>query len=230
MTNQNVTNESSKIQPKKEIQYSPLRLVGILTVIAFCTILLIVATFTRIKVINCLHPIEAMLHPSLFPDFQSLFAIKAYFYAPQVPLVLFAVALLGAACSMTSVFFYIVLGLAFIPIFGLGGGGFQYVLEPTFGYILAFIPATLIAGAMLEKDHSYKNMLKASLAAVLTIHILGFFYMLLVSLIRHEQFSYIMDWLLFESLIKTIYDFIFGFICMVIAKFCRKFIWILTAT
>lgn len=98
------TNAKQQLKPK-EIQYSPLRLVGILSMIAFCTILLIVGTFTRIKLINCLKPIEALMHPALFPTLQSAFAIKAYFYVPQIPVVLFAAALLGSACSMTSVFF-----------------------------------------------------------------------------------------------------------------------------
>lgn len=221
------TNAKQQLKPK-EIQYSPLRLVGILSMIAFCTILLIVGTFTRIKLINCLKPIEALMHPALFPTLQSAFAIKAYFYVPQIPVVLFAAALLGSACSMTSVFFYIVLGLAFIPVFGLGGG-FDYVLQPTFGYILGFIPATLVIGLLIDKEYSVKSLFKAVLAGVFTIHIIGFLYMILVALLRHNNFAYIMDWLLFESFIKIIYDIIFGFICMLIAKFLRKFIWILTA-
>lgn len=212
----------------RESTYSPLRLVGILTLIGFCTILIVVATFTRIKLFNCLRPVEAMMHPSLFPTVQSVFAFKNYFYIPQVPAVIFATALLGTACSMTSVFFYIVLGLAIAPVFGLGGG-FDYVLQPTFGYILAFIPATIVAGALIDKEYSAKKLFVATLAAVLTIHIFGFLYMILVAVIQHNSFSYIMDWLLYESFIKFIYDVIFGFILMLAAKFFRKFIWILTA-
>lgn len=213
---------------KTESKYSPLRLIGILTITAFCTVLLIAATFTRIKVINCLYPIECLFHNGIVSDFASAFAFKPYFYIPQIPVILFSTILLGAACSMTSVFFYIVIGLAFFPVFGLGGG-FDYVFQPVFGYILGFLPATLIAGSLTFKEKSFKNIVKAAFAAVLTVHITGFFYMLLVSLLKHEHISYIFDWLFYESLIRIIYDLIFGILFMLAAKVCRKFIWILTA-
>lgn len=217
-------NEPQKI----EARYSPLRLIGILTLTAFCTVLLIIATFTRIKVLNCLYPLECLLHPSIVTDFASVFALKSYFYIPQVPIILFTAVLLGAACCVTSVFFYIVIGLALIPVFGLGGG-FDYVVQPVFGYILGFIPAALVAGGITSKERSAKNIIIAALSGVLAIHITGFFYMLLVSLIRHENSSYIMDWLLYESLIRAVYDFVLGVIFMFVAKFFRKFIWILTS-
>ncbi len=213
---------------KTEARYSPLRLIGILTLTAFCTVLLIIATFTRIKVLNCLYPLECLLHPSIATDFASVFALKSYFYIPQVPIILFTAVLLGAACCVTSVFFYIVIGLALIPVFGLGGG-FDYVVQPVFGYILGFIPAALVAGGITSKERSAKNIIIAALSGVLAIHITGFFYMLLVSLIRHENSSYIMDWLLYESLIRAVYDFVLGVIFMFVAKFFRKFIWILTS-
>lgn len=213
---------------KVEAGYSPLRLIGILTLTALCTVLLIVATFMRIKVLNCLYPLECLFHPSIAPDFVSAFALKPYFYIPQVPIILFTAVLLGAACCVTSVFFYIVIGLAVIPVFGLGGG-FDYVIQPVFGYILGFVPAALIAGGITSKERSAKNIVIAALAGVLAIHITGFFYMLLVSLIRHENTSYIMDWLFYESLIRAVYDFVFGVVLMFVAKFFRKFIWILTS-
>lgn len=217
-----------QLKPEKpESRYSPLRLVGIISLIIFCTILIIVGTFTRLKVINCLHCIEVMMHPALFAEGE-MFALKAYFYAPQIPAILFAVSLLGAACSVTSVLLYIALGLTFMPVFALGGG-LNYIFEPTFGYILACLPAVIVAGWLIDKEHSIKSLLKAAFFGVLTIHVLGFMYMLLVALIRHENLTYILDWLLFESLIKSIYDFLFGFILMLVAKFLRKFIWILTS-
>lgn len=221
-------NSENQVQKEKKIIYSPLRLVGILTLIAFCTIILIVATFTRIKLINCMQIFEAFMHPEFFPDASSVFQLKAYFYVPQVPVVLFTAILLGAVCSLTSLFVYIVLGLAILPVFGLGGG-FDYALNQSFGYILAFIPAVIIMTGFTDKTKPFKSMFFATIYSVFTIHILGFVYMLLVSLIKHEDFNYIADWLLFESLIKIVYDIIFGYFAVIFAKFCRKFIWILTA-
>ena len=157
-----------------------------------------------------------------------MLALKAYFYAPQIPVILFSVALLGTACSLTSVLLYIIIGLTLMPVFALGGG-LNYVFEPTFGYILACLPAVLIAGFLIDKDHSIFSLLKAAFFGVLTVHVLGLVYMLLVAVIRHENFTYIMDWLLFESVIKSVYDFSIGFLLMLVAKFFRKFIWILTS-
>lgn len=227
MTNIDYQQEPQQIQ-KTEIQYSPLRLIGILTLSVFFTVLLIVATFTRIKVFNCLQPIVGILHPDFFPTIQDIFTLKSYFYIPQIPVILFAASLLGGACSMISVFLYVVIGLAFLPVFGLGGG-FDYILQPTFGYILAFIPAALIAGKLTEKEYTLKNLFLASLVAVIVIHTFGFIYMFIISMIKHSNIPYITDWLIFESFTRAIYDLFFGFICMYIAKHTKKIIWILTS-
>ena len=219
---------SEEIKKERKIVYSPLRLVGILTLTAFCTILLIAAVFTRIKVFNCMQIFEAFLHPEFFPDTNSVFQMKPYFYVPQIPVVLFSAALLGMVCSLTSVFLYIVIGLAFLPVFGLGGG-FDYVLNPSFGYILAFIPGIVIWTGLTDKNSSFGNLVFSTILSIFSIHLLGFFYMLIVCLIKHYDFVYIADWLLFESLIKMVYDIIFGLLAVITAKFARKFIWILTA-
>ena len=220
-------NENQK-QQEKQVIYSPLRLVGILTLIVFCTLILVMATFTRIKLINCMQVFEALRHTEFFPDTASVFQLKAYFYVPQVPVVLFTATLLGMVCGLTSVFLYIVMGLAIIPVFGLGGG-FNYVLNQSFGYILAFIPAVIVMSCFKDKSKSFKDLFLATVLSVLTIHVIGFLYMLLISLIKHENFDYITDWFIFESLIKFVYDTAIGFFAVIFAKFCRKFIRILTA-
>lgn len=219
---------SEEIKKERKIVYSPLRLVGILTLIAFCTVLLTAAAFTRIKVFNCMQIFEAFLHPEFFPDANSVFQMKPYFYVPQIPTVLFTVALLGMVCGLTSVFLYIVIGLAFLPVFGLGGG-FDYVLNPSFGYILAFIPGIIVMTGFTDKDYSFKSLALATVLSVVSIHFLGFLYMLIVCLIKRADFVSIADWLLFESLIKMVYDIIFGLLAVITAKYARKFIWILTA-
>lgn len=219
---------SEEIKKERKMIYSPLRLVGILTLIAFCTVIIITATFTRIKLLNCLQILEAILHPEFYPDTNSVFQLKPYFYVPQIPAIMFAATLLGTVCSLTSVFLFIVIGLTVLPVFGLGGG-FDYVLNPTFGYLLAFIPGIILITGFTDKNYSFKSLFKATAISILSIHILGFLYMFFVSLIKKEDLSYIADWLLFESLIKIIFDLIFGFLAVIIAKYTRKFIWILTA-
>ncbi|MCR5262128.1 MAG: biotin transporter BioY [Candidatus Gastranaerophilales bacterium] len=228
MTETNINNQEQQKPKTREPQYSPLRLIGILTITLFCTVLLIVATFTRIKLFNCLQPLVNIIHPSGVTGFQSIFAFKPYYYIPQIPMILFTSSLLGGACGMTSVFFYIVIGLLFLPVFALGGG-FDYILQPGFGYILAFLPASLFAGLYVEKNYTVLKLLKTSFFAVLIIHLLGFIYMLLVSFLMHDKIPHIMDWLLFESLTRAVFDFIFGFLFMWLGKFLKRFIWILTS-
>ena len=43
---------------------------------------------------------------------------------------------------------YIIMGLIGIPVFS-GGGGFFYVLKPSFGFIIGFLVGTFITGSNL---------------------------------------------------------------------------------
>ena len=56
--------------------------------------------------------------------------------------------LLGPGCGALSQGVYVALGLMGLPIFTTGGG-FGYVLQPTFGFLLGLIPAPSAARAPL---------------------------------------------------------------------------------
>ena len=78
--------------------------------------------------------------------FAALIAIGAFIRIPipyinvtlQVFFVALAGMLLGGKFGALSVVVYIMLGLIGIPIF-TEGGGFFYILKPTFGYMIGFI-------------------------------------------------------------------------------------------
>ena len=55
--------------------------------------------------------------------------------------------LLGAKWGALSQGAYVVLGLAGLPIFTLGGG-LGYVLQPSFGFLLGLIPAAALIGVL----------------------------------------------------------------------------------
>ena len=55
--------------------------------------------------------------------------------------------LLGPAAGAASMGVYLFMGLLGLPVFA-GGGGFAYVLELTFGYLLGFVAAAFVAGAV----------------------------------------------------------------------------------
>ena len=84
--------------------------------------------------------------------------------------------LLGAKLGALSQAIYVVLGLVGVPIFA-SGGGFHYVLNPTFGFLLGLIPTAYIIGALTEKDHSAKRVIAACFAGLAVLYLIGVPYM-----------------------------------------------------
>lgn len=70
---------------------------------------------------------------------------------PYVPItmqdffVILSGALLGPVYGALSQVFYLLVGLAGVPVFALGGGP-GYVFQPTFGYLLAYPAAAFVVG------------------------------------------------------------------------------------
>ena len=59
--------------------------------------------------------------------------------------------LLGPMWGAVSQGVYVLLGLVGLPIFTLGGG-FGYVLQPTFGFLLGLIPSAWVMGLITKKS------------------------------------------------------------------------------
>mgnify|MGYP002509579883 CR=1 FL=1 len=90
--------------------------------------------------------------------FTTLIAVGAFIKVP-VPVVPFTLQflftmlaglLLGGRLGAMSVGVYILLGLVGLPIFA-EGGGFWYILKPSFGYLLGFMLAAWVTGRMVER-------------------------------------------------------------------------------
>lgn len=122
--------------------------------------------------------------------------------------------------ALTSVMLYITIGLFLFPVFALGGG-IKYIGEYGFGYILAYIPAIIIAGKLLDK-YSFLDMIKATLAGVFTIHIFGILYMLIIALIKQSGTMFIEGWIVAQSGLKIIYDLIISFLAILIGKYIHE--------
>jgi len=84
--------------------------------------------------------------------------------------------LLGAKLGALSQAIYVALGLAGVPIFA-SGGGFQYVFNPTFGFLLGLIPTAWIIGALTAKDHGWKRVALACFAGLAVLYLIGVPYM-----------------------------------------------------
>ncbi|MBZ9572166.1 biotin transporter BioY [Patescibacteria group bacterium] len=88
--------------------------------------------------------------------------------------VLFSGALLGSKRGFLSQATYLFLGLAGIPWFSRGGG-IQYILSPTFGYILGFVFSAFLVGFLTEKgfDRNFKTAILAMLIGNIVIYLPG---------------------------------------------------------
>ena len=84
--------------------------------------------------------------------------------------------LLGARLGALSQTVYVLLGLAGLPIFA-SGGGFQYVLNPTFGFVFGLIPAAYIIGGLTAGNISSKRVAFACLAGFAVLYLIGVPYM-----------------------------------------------------
>lgn len=213
----------------KKFRYDnqPLRLnLATLVLTGICSFLIVVATFTQFDFTHIIIPLDAFSYiganfkdPAVYSHF-----LKHYRYIPQIPMIMFIVALLGRRFGITSVSLYIIVGLFFAPVFALGGG-LGYVFQYGFGYILAYIPAVFFAGSILKSGLTYRNMAQATVVGVLTIHLVGILYMLFIATIQKESSALILGWISAQSGAKIIYDLILSFIAMVFAKLTKKVLW-----
>ena len=193
---------------------------GSLLLVLCCTFLLIVATFLQFNVTHFILPSGFFHGEELgIQDF-----IHTYKLIPQVPVVMFIGALLGRKYGIMSVLIYILLGLFIIPVFALGGGP-KYIFEYSFGYILAYIPAIFFAGSILKSGFTNRNIIHAVLVGVLTIHVIGVLYMLFIASIKHDGGAFMGGWIYSQSGIKILYDFIFSFAAVFIAKYAKIILW-----
>ena len=94
--------------------------------------------------------------------FAALTAIGAFF---KIPFALAAISLqflftamagilLGAGYGALSQGVYVLIGLVGVPIFALGGG-FSYVLQPTFGFLLGLIPSAFVIGKLAKRPLTF---------------------------------------------------------------------------
>ena len=117
--------------------------------------------------------------------FAALTAVGAFLKIPLGPSAItlqffftaMAGCLLGSGCGALSQLIYVALGLLGLPVF-TAGGGFSYVTQPTFGFLLGLIPAACITGMIARrKTTSFWWLLLACLAGTAAVYVIGLPYM-----------------------------------------------------
>ncbi|SFE86946.1 biotin transporter BioY [Alteribacillus iranensis] len=81
--------------------------------------------------------------------------------------------ILGSRLGAFSMFVYMVVGLAGVPLFAQFKGGMSALISPTFGFIWSFILVAFVAGKIIEYKRSRWNYVLAALAGMLVNYILG---------------------------------------------------------
>ncbi|WP_284007233.1 biotin transporter BioY [Haloarcula pelagica] len=104
---------------------------------------------------------ETVRHISLAAVLAALTAAFAYVSIPipglpapvsfQVFGVYFAGLLLGPRWGGFSIALYLLVGIAGAPVFSNGGAGLGYVLGPTGGYLIGFLVAAVLIGAIVHR-------------------------------------------------------------------------------
>lgn len=117
--------------------------------------------------------------------FAALIAVGAFIRVPmplipftlQTFFVMMAGNLLGAKYAAGGTLVYVLIGLCGVPVF-TGGGGFTYIFQPTFGYLIGFIFAALFIGMIVHKKEqpSWKRLLAGDLVGVVVWYVFGIIY------------------------------------------------------
>ena len=87
--------------------------------------------------------------------------------------------LLGAKYGAISQAVYVLLGLVGLPIFTMGGG-FSYVFQPSFGFLLGLIPSAWVIGTLCKNAKSFWPMALGILAGLAVLYLIGTPYMGLI--------------------------------------------------
>jgi biotin transport system substrate-specific component len=80
---------------------------------------------------------------------------------------------LGPRRAALAIVLYLLEGVAGLPVFAAGGAGPLYLMGPTGGYLLGFVPAAVLAGGLARMDHHPIRQFLAMLAGGAVVFICG---------------------------------------------------------
>ncbi|MEB3356040.1 MAG: biotin transporter BioY [Synechococcales bacterium] len=105
----------------------------------------------------------------------------------QIGAVLLVGCLGGKNAAAVSQVAYLLLGLTWFNIF-TDGGGIQYIFEPTFGYLVGFIPGAWVCGWLAFRVRRRLESLAFScLCGLVTIHLVGIASLVIVQTLNWNE-------------------------------------------
>lgn len=144
-----------------------------------------------------------------------LLTLSAKISVPVMPvpvtLTTFAVAALAAGfgwrIGVATVALYIAQGLAGLPVFAFGGG-WTYVMSPTFGFILGYLPMAYIIGRAADAGASGKvfRLFAVMVLADAVVFALGFVWLLAVAGILLQSGGTLPGWINAGNLLGSAYS------------------------
>jgi biotin transport system substrate-specific component len=81
--------------------------------------------------------------------------------------------LLGSRLGAMAMTVYLFIGLVGAPVFSKFGGGFGYIVNPTFGFVVSFILTAYIAGKIVEKNGKLQGYILAALVGMIVNYLFG---------------------------------------------------------
>lgn len=128
----------------------------------------------------------------LIAIFVALIAVGAFIKFPigivpvsmQCAMCVLCALILGARDGAATIAIYLIMGLIGIPIF-TAGGGFTYVLQPTFGYLLGYLVAVPVGAIVARGIHNTARpklwrLLLGAFTVLAILYTFGVFYMYLM--------------------------------------------------
>jgi biotin transport system substrate-specific component len=102
----------------------------------------------------------------------------------QVGAMLLVGCMAGRSAAVLSQIIYLVLGLSGLQVFAQGGG-LEYLREPTFGYLLGFLPGAWLCGtSAFRQRRRIETLIMSCLWGLLAIHVVGLTYLSILSVFR----------------------------------------------
>lgn len=136
--------------------------------------------------------VKTLIYGALFV---ALMSIGAFIKIPVYPIPVtlqaqfaaLAGQILGRRRGAATMAVYLFAGLLGLPVFALGGG-FSYILKPTFGYLAGFIAGAYLSGLLSEKGRpSFKRFLTAQLCGLLILYAFGMAHYFLITFLTTQK-------------------------------------------